>query len=236
MGKSNVRPGILAIIPARGGSRGIPRKNVRPLCGKPLIAYTIEAALSSKLIDRVVVSSEDEEIATISSQYGAEVIERPPELATDNSPTEPVLEHTVGYLQQTQDYKADIVILLQPTSPLRNHRHIDEALGSFLSNEYDSLLSVCRSHLFLWRMGRDGAYPLNFDFRDRPRRQDKELEYQENGAIFVTRLEILLQGHNRLGGKVGLYVMPREESCEIDSEFDLWSCEEYIRMERRKVP
>lgn len=231
-----MKPSILAIIPARGGSRGIPRKNVRLLCGKPLIAYTIEAALNSKYIDRVVVSTEDQEIAKIARKYGAEVIQRPQELATDNTPTEPVLEHVAKHLQQNENYRADIVVLLQPTSPLRTNRHIDEALESFLSKKYDSLLSVCRSHLFLWKTGKEGAYPLNFDFRNRPRRQDKEPEYQENGAIFITKPEILIQGHNRLGGKVGLYIMPVEESWEIDSEFDLWSCEEFIRTQRRKVP
>lgn len=226
------KPNILAIIPARGGSKGIPRKNVRLLCGKPLIAYTIEAALSSKLVDRVVVSTEDEEIGKISREYGAEIIKRPEELATDDTPTEPVLEHAIKHLEQIENYKADIVVLLQPTSPLRNTRHIDEALETFLINKYDSLLSVCSSHAFLWKVARKGPYPLNYDFRSRPRRQDRELEYRENGAIYITKYDILINEHNRLGGKVGLYVMPEENSLEIDTEFDFWLCEQAMSLQK----
>jgi len=226
---------ILAIIPARGGSKGIPKKNIRLLDGKPLIAYSIEAALSSKTVDRVVLSTEDEEIAHIAQGYGAEVIKRPMELASDIAPTEPTLEHVVTYLKETEGYQADIIVLLQPTSPLRNGRHIDEAVETFLNNEYDSLVSVCPSHVFLWKMMGKRAYPSNFDFSNRPRRQDRAPEYQENGAIFITNCSILMSSHNRLGGKIGLYIMPKENSWEIDSEDDFWSCEEFIRAQRRKL-
>lgn len=223
-----MKPKIIAIIPARGGSKGIPRKNIRLLCDKPLIAYTIEAALGSKYVDRVLVSTEDGEIAEIAKQYGAEVIKRPLELATDSASTEPVLEHVVRYLEKTEDYRADIVVLLQPTSPLRNAGHIDEALETFFTSKYDSLLSVCLSHIFLWKLDRKGVYSVSYDFRNRPRRQDRQPEYRENGAIYITKYDTLMNKHNRLGGKIGLYVMPDENSWEIDTEFDFRLCEQLV--------
>ena len=227
-----MKPKILAIIPARGGSKGIPRKNIRLLAGKPLIAYTIEAGSKSKCIDKTVVSTEDKEIAEKSREYGAEVIERPKELATDTAPTEPVLEHVVEWLKEHEGYKSDIVVLLQPTSPLRNNKHFDEALDIFLNNDYDSLLSVCPSHAFIWKVREDGAYPINYDFKSRPRRQDKEHEYKENGALYIMKYETLISNHNRLGGKIGLYIMPEESSIEIDTEFDFWLCEQIINRQR----
>ncbi|MBA7636689.1 N-acylneuraminate cytidylyltransferase [subsurface metagenome] len=227
-----MKPRIIAIIPARGGSKGIPRKNVRLLCGKPLIAYAIEAALDSKYIDRVLVSTEDEEIAEIAREYGSEVIERPSELADDFSTTEPVLEHAVRYMEETEGYQPNVIVLLQPTSPLRNHQHIDEALEAFFTNKYDSLLSVCSSYAFLWKVDDKRLHPLNYDFQNRPRRQDREPEYRENGAIYITKHDILMHRHNRLGGKIGLYIMPVEASWEIDTEFDLWLCEQLIISQR----
>src|SRR4030066_411377 len=142
------RPSVLAIIPARGGSRGIPRKNVRLLCGKPLIAYTIETALSSKLIDRVVVSTEDEEIAGISKEYGAEVIKRPEELARDDSPTIDVVMHVLNWFEEKNEY-FDIVVLLEPTSPLRKENDLDSAVRLFIQkiDEADSLISLGEIHL-----------------------------------------------------------------------------------------
>jgi len=230
----NEKPNIIAIIPARGGSKGILRKNIRLLCGKPLIAYTITAALRSKYIDRVVVSTDDEEIARIAKEYGAEVLSRPVELASDSAPTEPVLEHVFKYLKETEHYEADVIALLQPTSPLRNSQHIDEALETFFTNKYDSLLSVCPSAAFLWRVDDQRLHPLNYDFKDRPRRQDREPEYRENGAVYIAKDHILMNEHNRLGGRIGLYVMSEESSWEIDSEFDFWLCEQLITFQRGK--
>jgi CMP-N,N'-diacetyllegionaminic acid synthase len=219
---------IVAIIPARGGSREVPRKNIKKLAGKPLIAYTIEAALQSGIIDRVIVSTEDDEIAALAKEYGAEVIKRPVALATDEAPTEPTLLHVVKHLEESENYKADIIILLQATSPMRKGTHIKEAFQQFLENGCDSLLSVCPSHAFLWKMNKDRAIPVNYDFRNRPRRQDAEPQYRENGAIFITAYKILVGEHNRLGGKIGLYVMTEEDSLEIDSTFSFWLCEQAL--------
>lgn len=226
------KPNIIAIIPARGGSKSLPHKNIRLLNGKPLIYYTIATAKKSKYLQRLLVSTEDNQIAEIAQKYGAEVIERPAELATDTAPTEPVMEQVVATLEREEDYKPDIIVLLQATSPLRNSKHIKEALDKFLKNDYDSLLSVCPSHAFVWRVGENGVNAINYDFRNRPRRQDMKPEYRENGAIYITKHKILTREHNRLGGKIGLYVMSEEDSLEIDSEFDFWLCEQAIIKKR----
>lgn len=137
------RPKILAIIPARGGSKGIPRKNIKILCGKPLIAYTIEAALSSKRIDKVVVSTEDEEIAEIAKGYGAEVIPRPLELAKDDTSSLPVYQQVIKHLAEVEICYPDIIAVLQPTSPLRLVQNIDGAIEKFLETACDSVVSIC---------------------------------------------------------------------------------------------
>lgn len=228
-----MNPEILAIIPARGGSKGIPRKNIKTLADVPLFVYTIEAAMDSRLISRTVVSTEDEEIAWTVWEYGAETIDRPKELATDFAPTEPVLEHAVKHLEG-EGYKADIIVLLQPTSPLRNGKHIDHALVTFFMGGYDSLLSVCNSHAYIWSIERGQACPLNWALGSRQLRQLRDPEYKENGAIYITKRDILMSEHNRLGGKIGLYVMPEEDSLEIDNEFDFWLCEAILEQRRTK--
>lgn len=136
---------ILAIIPARGGSKGIPRKNLAILAGQPLIAYTIRAARNAKLLNRVVVSTEDEEIAGVAKSHGAEVILRPSELALDTTPTEPVLLDVLKTLESKEGYVPDAVVLLQPTSPLRSESHIDEAIKKLYDTEADAVVSVCEA-------------------------------------------------------------------------------------------
>lgn len=227
---------ILAIIPARGGSKGIPKKNIKLLADKPLIAYTIEAALKSNYLDRVIVSTEDKKISEISKKYGAEVIKRPKNLAEDSTPTQPVLEHVINYLEKREDYKPDIIVLLQPTSPLRNAFHIDGAVEKFLKERCDSLLSVCPSYVFIWKIEKGKAVSINYNFKKRPLRQDKKSEYRENGAIYITRPEIFFKKHNILGGKIGLYIMPEEDSFDIDTEFNFWLCEEIIKSKKYGKP
>ena len=219
---------IVAIIPARGGSKGVPRKNLRPLGGRPLLAYTVQAALESGVFARVIVSTEDGEIAGVAAGLGAEVVTRPLELATDEATTESALLHVLEHLETTEDYRPGIAALLQATSPLRDAAHIREALDTFVDGGYDSLLSVCRSHAFLWTVGESGARTVNYDYRHRPRRQDAAPEYRENGAIYFMSYAVLAGEKNRLGGRIGIYVMSEEDALEIDTPYDFWLCEKMI--------
>jgi len=214
---------IISIIPARGGSKGVPRKNIKKLRGKPLIAYSIEQSLSSSYIDQTIVSTEDEEIAKVSQEYGARVIVRPKELAEDTTPTEPVLIHVIKELDK-ESIKPDYLVLLQPTSPIRREYDIDRAIEKLINGNGDSLLSVRENSSFLW--SKEGK-PLNYDYKVRPRRQDKEWELIENGSIYITKRNILLKEKNRLGGKIMTYIMPEWSSFEIDTPFD-FELVEYI--------
>ena len=223
------------IIPARGGSKGIPGKNLILFNGKPLLLWTVEAAIGAARAGPVAVTTEDKKIAAAAAA-GAETVDRPAVLARDTSPTEPAVIHALPEIEDRLSKKFDPVVLLQPTSPLRNSADIDGALGLFEESGADSLLSVCSSHLFLWtrlqdevRSGRtekagadvrNPAVPMNYDFNNRPRRQEMG-QFAENGAIYITRRELYTRATCRLGGKIVLYEMPQERSVEIDSMFDL---------------
>ena len=227
--KKTEKQNVLAIIPARGGSKGVPRKNIKLLAGKPLVAYTIDAALKSKNITRVVVSTDDDEIAEVSREYGAEVIKRPKAIAADEAPTEPTMKHAIDYLKKNEDYEPDIIVLLQPTSPLRTHKDIDDAFIVFSTGKYDSVLSVCPSHGFLWKKHDNTAVSINYDYKNRRRRQDMEPEFKETGAIYITPTQIFKKYNNRLGGIIGLSVMDEDNSMDIDTLFDFWLCEQRMK-------
>ncbi len=200
---------ILGITPARGGSKGIPRKNIKEISGKPLIAWTIEAAKESKMIDRYVVSTEDEEIAEISREYGADVIERPPELATDETITLSVLQYVI------EKIPCDSVVLLQATSPIRRGGLIDECIREFIDNEYDSLATGFTCKFIEYGKGN-------------MRRQDIEGFFYDDGNIYVIKTDLIERGE-RFGKKVGRKVISRWESIEIDDEFDFWLAEQTLR-------
>ena len=213
----------LAIIPARGGSKGIPGKNLRELAGKPLIAWSILAARAAARVDRVVVSTDDEAIAEAARAYGAEVpFLRPAHLATDAAPTEPVMAHALDWYEAAGESFHNI-ILLQPTSPLRREGTIDAALARFEAEGADSLLGVCETHHFFWRRGADGDAEALYDYRNRPRRQDiapADRRYRETGSIYISRTEAFRDSGNRLSGKIIMFEMAEEESWELDSEAD----------------
>lgn len=212
----------LTIIPARGGSKGIPHKNIKMINGKPLICWSIERSLACSLIDRTVVSTDSAEIAAVGEKSGAEIpFMRPSYLAEDETPTEPVLLHVLDRLYKKERYRPDAVILLQPTSPVRKKNRLYEAIKLFENQGADSLVSVCENHHFFWK-NHQAPLPL-YNYKARPRRQEiKEEErwYQENGSIYITKLSTLTSGQNRLGGKMAMFVMDEDESYEIDSAID----------------
>lgn len=211
----------LVVIPARGGSKGIPGKNLRVLAGKPLIAWTIEHALQAATPCRIVVSTDSEEIAAVATKYGAEVpFLRPDVLATDEAPTEPSLLHALDTTPSTEGIEH--VILLQPTSPIRQAGALDAAVELYERTSADSLVSTSEAHPFLWHLPTDEATAL-YDFRNRPRRQDLTDEqrlFKENGSIYITKRGVLTSTGNRLGGRVAMYVMSVREGIEIDDPLD----------------
>jgi len=229
---------ILSIIPARGGSKGIKRKNVKMILNKPLIAYSIEASLKSKYITRTILSSEDSEILETGKKYGAETIVRPDELAQDVTKTAPVMLHVLEELEK-QGYKADYVVLLQPTTPLRDEKYIDCAFDYYfekLKEGYDSCFSafdVGYTHA-KWRILHNNKLEGLYDYRLRPRRQEIEDHYKmicENGAFYALPWDTLKEVKDFIGYNPCAYITPRV--IDIDTEKDFEQVEKII-MERNK--
>ncbi|MFA6988809.1 MAG: acylneuraminate cytidylyltransferase family protein [Candidatus Gastranaerophilaceae bacterium] len=217
---------IVAIIPARGGSKRIPRKNIKLIAGKPLVAYSIEAGLESKYVDRVIVSTEDKEIAEISKQYGAEVFIRPMELAQDETKTSSVMVDVVENLEK-EGYCPDIVVLLQPTSPLRNAQFINEALEQFFkSPENDSIFSAhVKCHTMpLWKKHHSGGLTCLYDYHLRPRSQERhlnELLYSEDGAFYAIKFDAFKKCKDFIGENPCIYETPYKVDVDHDNDFKL---------------
>ena len=222
---------VLAIIPARGGSKGIPRKNLAPLGGKPLMVWTIEAALGAELVSRVVVSTEDAEIAAVAAGAGAEVIPRPAELAEDTTHTEPVLVHALAYLCEREGYQPDVVALLQPTAPLRGAEIIDRGLRMLRETDCDCVLGVAplmNPHL-QGTVGPEGQWQPDYRYGERLFSQEAVLKCAENGALHLFRRQVLETYGNRLGGDVRALVMDPLTSVDIDEPADLERAEAILR-------
>lgn len=226
---------VLAIIPARGGSKGVLRKNIRELAGKPLIAWTIEEALKSKHIDRLILSSEDEEIIRIAKNWGCEApFKRPDELARDDTPgVKPVL-HALGALVEKYEY----VVLLQPTSPLRISDDIDNCIELCIRKEAPACVSVSEvtQHPFwMYEIGDNGLMkPFNQEIDVANRRQDLPEAYILNGAVYVSRVDFILSNQSFISSSTIAYIMPKERSFDIDEEIDLKLCEIILDMRRSK--
>ena len=212
---------IIAIIPARGGSKRMPFKNILQIHGKPLIGYSIEQARNSKLVDRVIVSTDDSKIAYVSLSYGSEVIWRPKNLAGDKATSESALIHALNELKKKEDYEPDLVVFLQCTSPVRQSGDIDHAIKTLVKSGADSLLSATEHDKFIWRRNKKTVWPLNYNYRKRPREQDFPEEFKENGSIYVFKPWVLIKGKNRLGGKIAIYKMNYWSSLQLDSQEDL---------------
>ncbi|UCD54944.1 MAG: acylneuraminate cytidylyltransferase family protein [Candidatus Omnitrophota bacterium] len=206
---------ILGITPARGGSKGIPRKNIKEIAGKPLIAWTIEAAKSAKLLDRYIVSTEDTEIARVSRKYGAEILKRPACLATDKASTLGVLQHAVRQIP------CDIVVLLQATSAIRKSTLIDECIREFIDNKYDSLSTgfMCKYVEYA---------------KNELRRQDIKGFFHDDGNVYVLKADLVRKG-DRYGRKTGRKIVSRWENVEIDDEFDFWLTEKILKDSYKEV-
>ena len=220
---------FLAIIPARGGSKRLPRKNLLDLCGKPLIAYSIEAALKSKYISKVIVSSDDEEILNIAKEYKADFIKRPDELASDTATTFDALKHTLENVK-----KYDYVVLLQPTSPLRTEKHIDEAIELLKEKNADAIISVCEmEHSPLWSNTLDENLDMSNFLRDEvlnKRSQDLSKYYRLNGAIYICKTDKLLQNKGFfLKENIYAYKMNKKHSVDIDEEIDFIIAEKLMQ-------
>ena len=219
---------FLAIIPARGDSKRLPRKNILDLNGRPLIAWSIEAGLNSKYIDKVVVTSDDDEILTISKKYGAVTINRPDELASDTATTFGAIKHTVDNCE-----KYDYIVLLQPTSPLRNEKHIDEAVELLVSKKADAVVSVCKmDHSPLWSNRLDDSLSMKGFLKDEvlnERSQDLEKYYRLNGAIYICETDKLLKEEGFfLKNSIFAYKMDKKISIDIDDKFDFQLAEVFM--------
>jgi len=222
---------IIALIPARGGSKGLPRKNIALLNGKPLISYSIQSALNTNLVSRVIVSTEDAEIAETSRKYGAEVMDRPRELAQDDTPTMSVVIWTLNQLE-ANGYFADAIVLLQPTTPLRTSHDIDAAAKLFFESDCESVVSICEmEHSPYWSFKVENGFISSLLGKEHLsiRRQDLPKVYLPNGALFISSPKVLLRTKSFYTDRTMPYIMPSERSIDIDSEKDLLLAEIMLR-------
>ena len=224
------RMSTLAVIPARGGSKGIPRKNVALLAGRPMVAWTIDAARGARRVDRVVVSTDDAEIASVSRQWGAEVVMRPAELSGDAASSESALRHVLDSLRESEGYEPELLVFLQCTSPLTLAEDIDGVVERLLESGADTALSVTPFHYFLWREGAGGeAEGVNHEKARRPLRQDREPQYLETGAVYAMRTAGFREAGHRFFGKTVMQGMPAERCGEVDEPEDLVRMDERLR-------
>jgi CMP-N,N'-diacetyllegionaminic acid synthase len=221
-------PKVLAVIPARGGSKGVPRKNIRKVCGQPLIGYTIRTALAAKhLFYRVIVSTDDREIASIARECGAEVpFMRPAEIAEDKAPMVPVLQHAVRFIEEQDAIHLDWVCLLQPTEPFRTVEDLEQGLKLGFAGDCDSVISVTQVFavhpILMKRIENNRLLPFCIEEKEGTRRQDYQpAAYMRNGAIYLTRRDVLIEKNSIWGDIIRPYVMPSERSVSIDTELDL---------------
>ncbi len=222
---------ILAIIPARGGSKRLPGKNIKKLCGTPLIGYTIQAAVNSPGINKIVVSTNDDEVAAQVKAYPqARVILRPDELATDEAKTITAMTHAVKFLEENDAYHADLVVLLQLTCPLREKGFIDQAVEMLLSAGADSLVSVSEERFKLGDI-KDGWFIP--DYIEGARKQDLLPRYRENGALYISTAENIKSGR-LFGKKILPYITSKFNAINIDTQFDFDIAESMLTKYREK--
>ena len=218
---------VSCIILARGGSKGIPKKNIINFCGKPLLAWTILQAKACKSINSIWVSSDSEEILDVAKKFGAECISRPIQISTDRCRSEAAWKHALDVINMKNYDPVDYVIAPQVTSPLRETKDFTLALSQLISSKKDSMLTVSEvEDYFNWKLDNNGIpFSHNHDFKSRKPRQLIEKNYLENGSFYIFKPEILLSNDNRLGGMISLYVMDRYKMFQIDNADDAILCE-----------
>ena len=229
---------ILGVITARGGSKRIPKKNIKELLGKPLIYYTIKAALASKLLTKVILSSDDDEIIGIGKDIGVEVpFKRPRELADDTTPTIDVLIHAVNYVEKDQSFFPDIIVVLEPTSPLRTAEDIDKALKKHIETDADSVVSVVKTdhwHPIRAKKIENGVLcDYCLEEKEGVRRQDLPPAYFREGAFYSVKRDVLMNEHKLYGRVTRPYIMPPERSIDINSVLDFKFAEILMKEERK---
>lgn len=229
---------ITAITPARGGSKGVPRKNIKPMAGEPLLQYTVEAARACPLITRHVVNTEDREIGTVAESLGVEVQGRPEEFWHDNSfqEVDRLLQWAVADLE-SHKFQVDIVVLLYPTAPLRPTRAITDCIDLVLNQGYDSALTLREDRSYIWRRIDDSATvePVNYDPKKRgPNQQEGWNQWVENKAVYAMKRDLLMETGCRLGGRVGYVEMGRLESIDIDTPDDFALAEQVLLLRQQQ--
>jgi len=210
---------IIAFVPVREGSKSIPLKNIKPLYGKPLLYWSLNALEKTGCIDEIIVATDSDEIEKVALSFGFQKIKiyrRLPENATDTASTESVL---LEYLKTVAADLCDdnILVLVQATSPLTQSVHFEEAIALYLDKKYDSMLSCVRQKRFIWD---EHGTPINYQYQKRPRRQEFDGYLLENGAFYINRTENIIHFENRLSGKIGIYEMPEYTAFELDEEND----------------
>ena len=215
----------IVLILARGGSKGIPNKNIKNFCGIPLIAWSILQAKNAKGISDVWLSSDSKKIIKVAEQFGAKTICRPKKLSTSTAKSDDAYLHALDFIEK-KSHLPDIVIALQATSPIRESRDLERGLNEFRKKKYDSLFSSCLAEDSLfWKKSSNKLESFNYDYKKRPRRQDFKKYVIENGSFYIFTPQIIRKLKNRLGGKIGNYVMESWKLFEIDEPSDIKFCE-----------
>lgn len=216
---------VLGVIPARGGSKSVPRKNIRLLADKPLIAYTIETAQNCKMLNRTVVSTDDEEIADIAKKYGGDVpFMRPKDLALDVTPMFPVLQHAVSFIEKNENVPVDVIVLLDPTSPSRRIEDIEECIQKLERENVDSVVTICEvdhnPYFVMMELDGDRLVPLIKSDKVITRRQDAPIVYRLNAAVYAIKRDVLMNADKIITDNTLAVIMPTERSIHIDHEID----------------
>ena len=223
----------IAIIPARGGSKGVPKKNIKEFLGKPLIEHSINYAKESKYIEEIILTTDNEEIKKIGRDNNITVVDRPKEISGDKATTESAIEHVISLFKFSID---TTIVLLQPTSPIRPKNSLDKMIKIFNEQLYDSMLTLSPIHPLTWKIDNKKTECM-YDYSNRPRRQDfkeKDLIYDENGSVYIFTNKIFIEKNNRLGGKIGHYIFKEEYGRQIDTPLDFKLLETIGKYLKRK--